>query len=164
MIDLAIDKSDTEISLTLTSPQNTVAEVGIPKKDLAIKSIKVNGTVIYNNGSSVNGAVGVTFNRETSEYIIFDVLPGNWSFVAKNNAEITTAIGDNITVAKESVPYPNPSNTGVFYLPKVKKWQVYNTSGVKVLQGDGEKIDLSSFSQGIYTLKTIKSAYKLIYQ
>ncbi len=60
--------------------------------------------------------------------------------------------------------YPNPSNTGIFTLAKAGVWQVYNLSGSKVLEGKGDKIDLSVFAKGMYTLQTETSTHKLIYQ
>ncbi len=59
---------------------------------------------------------------------------------------------------------PNPSSTGIFNLGGETSWEVYSLSGARVLKGNGDKIDLSTFTKGIYMLKTDKSTYKLIYQ
>ncbi len=162
IIDLNIKKSATDIILNLISPLNTVAVVGIPKKNLTIKSVTVNGAAIYNNGAAINGVAGISFNKENNDYIIFNVLPGSWNFVA-NNDEIPrlNVIKNQL---KDFVLYPNPSFTGVFYLDELESWKVYTISGTKVLEGEGQRIDLSHFAKGIYLLKTLQGTIKLIYK
>jgi uncharacterized repeat protein (TIGR02543 family) len=60
--------------------------------------------------------------------------------------------------------YPNPSHNGNFNLSSRLKWEVYDLAGVKLNKGDGNRVNLSNFSKGIYILKIENgSSFKLIY-
>jgi hypothetical protein len=49
--------------------------------------------------------------------------------------------------------YPNPAIDGQFKLNTKENWSVYSILGVKILNGNGDKIDLSRFAKGTYILK-----------
>lgn len=49
--------------------------------------------------------------------------------------------------------YPNPSSSGVFYLPKDVEWKVYTVQGVFIEMGEGQKVDISENPKGVYILK-----------
>ena len=53
----------------------------------------------------------------------------------------------------EVVVYPNPSSSGVFNLLEEKAWEVYSIEGTQLMNGEGSKIDLNTYSKGIYLLK-----------
>ncbi|WP_299119242.1 T9SS type A sorting domain-containing protein [uncultured Winogradskyella sp.] len=59
--------------------------------------------------------------------------------------------------------FPNPSSNGVFTLKSntAELWEVYSITGVKVLSGKGNTIDISNFSHGMYILK-LNNAYKKV--
>ncbi len=61
--------------------------------------------------------------------------------------------------------YPNPSNNGVFTIntPLDQSWEVYSITGNKILIGNGDKVDISSFSKGMYILKIGSTFKKLLY-
>jgi hypothetical protein len=61
--------------------------------------------------------------------------------------------------------YPNPSNSGVFNIKTQtpQNWEVYAIDGRKVLSGHGNKVNISSFSKGIYILRTGSNFAKLLY-
>lgn len=63
------------------------------------------------------------------------------------------------------VVYPNPSNNGVFNVntPLDQRWEVYSITGNKVLIGNGHKVNISSFSKGMYILKIGGTFKKLLY-
>lgn len=62
------------------------------------------------------------------------------------------------------VVYPNPSNNGVFSISKSLSWQIFNITGAKLMEGEGDIIDLSRFPKGLYILKSGSEAMKLIVQ
>ncbi len=66
---------------------------------------------------------------------------------------------DKITV------FPNPSSSGVFNIKTQtpQNWEVYALDGRKILSGHGSKVNISSFSKGIYILRTGSSFAKLLY-
>jgi arabinoxylan arabinofuranohydrolase len=83
-----------------------------------------------------------------------------WQF----SQSITTALPPITQVKDSIIIFPNPSNTGLFSISKAGSWKVYNLLGIKVLEGKGDRIDLSVFAKGIYTLQTETTTHKLIYQ
>ena len=74
------------------------------------------------------------------------------------------SITDTKLQAQDLKVYPVPSNTGKFTLSKSKKWKVYSLIGAKVKEGNGNTVDLSGFSKGMYMLQTETGILKrLIY-
>ncbi len=78
--------------------------------------------------------------------------------------EQTAAINDN--QQRSLLAYPNPSNNGIFNIdvPVSQPWQVYDMTGLTVLLGEGDVVDLSSLSRGLYLLKINQSVTKLLYK
>ncbi|WP_435414388.1 GH39 family glycosyl hydrolase [Polaribacter aestuariivivens] len=74
------------------------------------------------------------------------------------------SIDDN-TLKNSFVVYPNPSSNGVFTIKNQtqENWEIYNLNGAKILSGKGDKIDVSSFSKGLYILKLNNTFKKLLY-
>lgn len=67
----------------LTSPEDTVAVVGIPKRvDSSIDQIQINGAIVWQDGNQRGVSNGLRFIEENEHYLTFSVPPGNWSFVA----------------------------------------------------------------------------------
>jgi hypothetical protein len=69
---------------------------------------------------------------------------------------------NDVIFNKKTTVFPNPSETGIFRLSSEEIWEVYAISGVKILSGKGNQIDLSNFKQGIYLLKTENKSFKLL--
>ena len=87
---VSIKKSASNYSLSLISPTNTTAIVGIPKCSFTkLDSITVNGAAIW-KGSYVGKVEGVSFNGEDAKYVTFKVKPGTWKFVGVGSVKITT--------------------------------------------------------------------------
>jgi hypothetical protein len=87
---VSIRKSASKYSLSLTSPSNTTAIVGIPKSSFTkLDSIAVNGAAIW-KGSYVGKVEGVLFNGEDAKYVTFKVKPGTWNFVGQGGVKMTT--------------------------------------------------------------------------
>ena len=90
-VSVSIRKTASEYSLSLTSPSNTTAIVGIPKSSFSkLDSIKVNGAAIW-KGSYVGKVEGVSFNGEDAKYVTFKVKPGTWNFIGAGSVKMTTA-------------------------------------------------------------------------
>jgi hypothetical protein len=100
------------------------------------------------------------FNLDNVEF----VEPAGGIAVAPNGVGTVNSLELDTNSTNKVVVYPNPSNSGVFTISKAGSWKVYNLSGAKVLEGKGDKIDLSGFAKGMYTLQTETSTHKLIYQ
>jgi len=76
-IDFDIKRDDSSINITLTSPKNTVATVGIPKAYFDIASIKANRKTLWKNGEAKK-IKGMTFIGQDKKYVKFKVQPGKW--------------------------------------------------------------------------------------
>jgi hypothetical protein len=53
-----------------------------------------------------------------------------------------------------------PIKNGIFNLNRIINWKVYNILGIKIAEGKGAEINLSSFSKGLYILKAEKEIAK----
>jgi alpha-L-rhamnosidase len=73
-------KKDNSITLKVTIPVNSNAEISVPK--IGLNNVKVNesGKTIYNNGRYIEGVPGITAATETDEYVIFNTGAGSYSF------------------------------------------------------------------------------------
>lgn len=98
------DKVSGGLNLTATIPVNTTAKVYIPKQTYTNIVIKEGGTTIWNNGTYTGGVAGITYNSETTEYVIFNVGSGSYSF------ELTgTYVGPTPTPTPTATPTSDPS-------------------------------------------------------
>jgi hypothetical protein len=89
-VSVSIRKTASKYSLSVTSPSNTTAIVGIPKRSFTkLDSIKVNGAAIW-KGSFIGKTEGVSFNNEDATYVTFKVKPGTWNFVGAGSVKMTT--------------------------------------------------------------------------
>jgi hypothetical protein len=120
----------------------------------------------------------------TGDEVTFNTYPGTgWEFqgwsgdiVSTENPLTITVNSDlniNATFVQEGLSvnennldnafsvFPNPSSNGLFTLKNdtAELWEVYSLTGVKVLSGNGNIIDISDVSKGMYIVK-IKSAFK----
>jgi hypothetical protein len=109
-IKLHLQKTKTEFSLTLTSPEKTTAVVGIPKRPFTkMNSISVNGAIIW-DGQKHHDIGGVTWNGEDSDYIKFNVPSGVWKFIGSGILPIDSQKLAALPKAKEQ-PLDNKSWT-----------------------------------------------------
>lgn len=85
-IDADIASSAGKFSITLTSPANTIATVGIPTMlfsgGAAAVNVSVNGTNVFAQGAFMPGVAGVTFVDESAGYVKLAMPPGEWNVVA----------------------------------------------------------------------------------
>lgn len=55
------------------------------------------------------------------------------------------------------IVYPNPS-TGIFNLSQELEWVIFSSTGVKIMDGSGDVIDISRYASGVYFLKINESS------
>jgi hypothetical protein len=85
-----IQKTTTAYTLKLTSPSNTTAIVGIPKKSFTkLDSIQVNNSLLW-KGAGAGKVKGVTGQSEDADYILFTVEPGTWTFVGTGELSLAS--------------------------------------------------------------------------
>ncbi|WP_371193798.1 alpha-L-rhamnosidase N-terminal domain-containing protein [Glaciecola sp. SC05] len=81
-IDFEIQRDDKKIAITLDSPSETSALVGIPKQYFDIKSVSVNGDLVWGKSSSFESKPkqmnGIKFVGENDKYLKFEVAAGIW--------------------------------------------------------------------------------------
>ena len=88
-VSVSIKKTAAQYSLSVTSPSNTTAIVGIPKSSFTkLDSITVNGAAIW-KGSYIGKTEGVSFNNEDAKYVTFKVKPGTWNFIGAGSVKMT---------------------------------------------------------------------------
>lgn len=86
MIEVGLQNNKSSFLLSLNSPAQSIAVVGIPKKDSKIVTIKVNGQLVWEvkNGFK-NANKAISWNSEDDQYIKFNVAPGKWEFITSNS-------------------------------------------------------------------------------
>lgn len=100
---LSIDKTVSAYSLSLVSPANTVATVGIPRDSFSkLRTIKVNGKLIW-DGAHTGTVEGVTAAGEDARYVKFSVTPGSWKFVGEGVVKTSTPALPAATVVSSGV-------------------------------------------------------------
>ena len=70
---------------------------------------------------------------------------------------------DFFTAEAATVLYPNPS-TGQVFWDKESSWEVLNSQGEKVLQGQGKTLKLTAYPAGIYFIKLEEDVFKILKQ
>lgn len=73
-----------------------------------------------------------------------------------------TALSVNEIERQQFKVFPNPSNSGIFYLPEKHAYKVYSTTGKLIKSGFGSTVDLSSSSKGMYFLKVQSRITKIL--
>jgi hypothetical protein len=80
LINLELRDEGDSFTMHLSSPPDTTAIVGIPKRPgAAITRIKANGKTVWENGKP-NKLNGLEFLEDTEHYITFSLKPGDWMF------------------------------------------------------------------------------------
>ena len=78
-----VRKTAREYALSLVSPANTTAIVGIPRGSFSkLDSIAVNGRLVW-KGDYRGGAAGVSWVGDDGGYVKLRVAPGTWRFVGR---------------------------------------------------------------------------------
>jgi hypothetical protein len=89
-ITVDMKKTTSAYSLSLISPADTTAIVGIPKGSFTrLDAIAANGTTIW-NGTFSGGVTGIIWNGEDAGYVTFKVDPGTWTFVGRGALPIVS--------------------------------------------------------------------------
>jgi len=126
-------KTATEYSLTLISPPNTQAIVGIPKSSFSkLNAVRVNGTTVW-DGTYRGGANGLSWNGEDDDYLKFNANPGTWTFVGMGS----------LRTGSPKPPPPLPDGD----IPLDKKFWVASASvgdGTFLFSGDKIPVDVSA--------------------
>ena len=79
---LALERGQGKVTMTLTSPEDTVARVGIPVG--AYATVTCGGVTVYENGAGTGAVAGVEFLSADGEYIYFALQPGTWALEASD--------------------------------------------------------------------------------
>jgi alpha-L-rhamnosidase len=73
-------KKDNSITLKVTIPVNSDAEVSVPKIGLKNVTVTESGKTIYKNGRFIKGVWGITSATETDDYVTLEIGSGAYSF------------------------------------------------------------------------------------
>ncbi len=88
-INVGIDLTADTYQVNLVSPMGAAAVVGVPKTNFAASEIKVNGTVIWSNGSFLPDVSIISDQGENEEFIWFELSEGDWTVVATANLTVS---------------------------------------------------------------------------
>ncbi|MFC2109702.1 T9SS type A sorting domain-containing protein [Bacteroidota bacterium] len=134
------------------------------------------GLLNYSSGTALNGQE-FSLNAIANEGWEFEGWEGDIKST-DNPLEITVTSDmhikaifstSNMSVSKyhliKNSVFPNPSPNGTFTIktPIPLNWEVYTVDGRKILSGKGNKVNISSFSKGIYILRMENSFAKLLF-
>jgi alpha-L-rhamnosidase len=168
-----IAKDTTSYSLKLSSPTGTMATIGIPKNSLlrSIQTIRINNTIVWQNGNDVGMMSGVSFAGEDSRYYKFNVESGDYIF---------TASCATITSLKNTPTIYETDELSIFPIPADKQITLMSTNPmteIQLLLTDGKlfkcfkneelsrTLDIADLKCGVYflrvTLKNKKTVLKM---
>jgi hypothetical protein len=82
LIEVDIQKTDRDFGMTITSPSDTTAVVGIPKNECRIRTVTVDGKPVWSNGKFADNVPEITWSGEDEDFLKFGVAPGRWMFSA----------------------------------------------------------------------------------
>ena len=81
-IAISMKKNATEYALSLNSPADTTAIVGIPKKSFTkLSEIKCNDTTIWKGAFIADAVSGLSWQGEDEDSVKFSVKSGSWKFL-----------------------------------------------------------------------------------
>ncbi len=124
-------------------------------------------TGVRNTGGAYLDYVSPQFNLLAGNMVLELRIPSggagpSYDYITLNR--INSLSIDDFEKADNFKVYPVPSRDGRFNLSKSKSWKVYSLLGRKITEGDGNLVDISKYSKGIYILKTGNGVIKrLIY-
>jgi hypothetical protein len=73
------------LNVTIHSPTGTMAKIGIPKLTISNPVIKVNGTVVFADGSPAQTIGGLEYVGQDDRYIYFNIVAGIWNVEESEN-------------------------------------------------------------------------------
>ncbi len=79
MVSAGWRKADGSLTLDVTIPVNSKAEVSVPKISLENISVAEGGKVIWKDGSYVSGVAGIAGGSESADYVTFHIGSGSYS-------------------------------------------------------------------------------------
>ncbi|GAA4814693.1 carbohydrate-binding protein [Litoribaculum gwangyangense] len=125
-----------------------------------IRSEDASGSVVFLNYKSIE------FNLNAGVWVLEFRIPqgGNgpsYDYITLNKVA-TLGINDVSTASNDLIVYPVPSKDGRINLSIPSKWKVYSLLGAKIAEGNGDLVDISNASKGIYLLKTEDNIIKKI--
>ncbi|WP_194842446.1 alpha-L-rhamnosidase C-terminal domain-containing protein [Endozoicomonas sp. OPT23] len=114
-IDISLDKEDWGFGISLNSPANTVAKVGIPLGYFTqLNTVEVNGAEVYSNGNFSGGVSGVEFAGRNSQFVMFNLQPGSWTIEGRGEV-VPVHIPDWTHCANENETCSFDGKTNVRY-------------------------------------------------
>ena len=140
---------------TFDLDMNLAASGTSNKWQIFVDDVKVKDTTFASLGAA-NAIRKVTFGNikltKGSRVITLKALSGNMTFdnfrIYKRGTVITD-IEEDAIVSQNSI-FPNPSQDGIFNLSQTTTWEITSVLGKKLMSGNGNQIDLTSYPKGIY--------------
>lgn len=83
------------------------------------------------------------------------------SFIFKINVDGSVGMNQLMPFQKNQAPYPNPTSD-VLHTHNEEEKSIFNLQGQLLWQGYAKRIDVSSWSKGLYLLKTKGETHKWV--
>lgn len=166
-----ISKDSTHYELTVKSPIGTVGTVGIPKLSLVrnIQSVKINNTVVWQNGNYSGTLAGISYAGEDSKYYKFYIESGAYLFSATCQSDSTISSISANTEKETLTFYPVPADKQVNLMSAIpmSEIQLFSSDGNSVMHFTGETkssvIDINCLKAGVYfVLVTLENKKKVL--
>jgi hypothetical protein len=163
-ITVAINLSENKYQLDLISPSESVAVVGIPKSNILATDIKVNGTLVWENGNFIEDVSIIGEKGEDDSFIWFELNEGTWNVIANgvkqtlNYIDFTTPFdGDNFDVGTDLVVRAEAGDTTVNVDLFINNQLVRSITEAPYVWGLDplEDVLLADMQVGDYTLKIV---------
>ena len=122
------------------------------------------GIIKITSGSIYQDYTSSEFDLQTGLQILELRIPNggagpSYDYMSINKIDVLST--DTFDTPKNRlIVFPIPSKNGIFNLNRIINWKVYNILGIKIAEGKGVEINLSSFSKGLYILKAEKEIAK----
>jgi len=162
-----IEKDTGNYTLLLESPQKTMAMVGIPRLPFKNKTpavIYANDRLIWRDGNFIQNTEDISFNSINKKYIIFNVKPGKYNFLA-NLKDTSVVSWIKLPVEDDSFTiFPNPASD---YVKIIHNWandkntliSVHDSYGRLMIAQPCDKeetvFNVRDLKQGLYVISII---------
>ena len=146
------EKTDDVLTLQVSIPVNSQAEVSIPKMGLDNVTVKESAKTIFQDSSYIGGVTGIIAGNESTQYITFEVGSGSYSFklsgtlkkplIKYSNLEVPESVKSGESL-KVSATIENLSKYNL--LPEVKLYydKMVNSKVIPLGIGESRKVAFS---------------------
>ncbi len=137
--------TSTNTSITTSSTKSTVVIIKYDKPISGWNCTVARYAVGFGNGL-VEAQADAVKNKE------LDHKSSTWTFVEEVSCSTILSTENENIIDNSLKAFPNPTNN-ILNLSNSSNYQIFDTFGMELLNGNGDKIDVSKLPSGIYLIK-----------